>query len=419
MSRFIITRNTIDGIRFRGKNINLLCLAYLLLWTLVPAFSVITNRGVFRILFAVILFCWILTAVQNLPQNVVIKSTILFGSFAIIAIVYWAVGYGDLGFYDLVNYLLLFGFSLNSMLYSKINSKRLDSMILKYSMVLLSLTVLTTTVALQTNSNAARLLTSSQTDEGATMLLRSQNVGAFDFIYGLVIVFPALIAMLKNGRKKLMKVYACILIMGVFTCVIKSNFTTALLLMFMGFLLPYIFNGSKNTGVKLCMFILIAAVAPLSLPYFLRFVYNRTTSILAKEKIKGLLLFMSGIGGAEDVSSRVTLFKMSLISFLKNPLLGVGGYYRTTTIANVGKHAQFIDDLARYGIIGGIPLLWFIYNSIKKSTAHDRIMSTAFFPSVVIFCVLGFMNPIYNYGVLACFFIIASTLARYVDRGIE
>lgn len=417
MSRFIITRNSIDGSYFKGKNINLLCLFYLLLWTLVPAFSAITNHGIFRVLFAVILIAWILTAIQNIPRYVALKLTIQFGLFGFVLVLYSVIGYGDLGFYDIVNYLLLFGFSLNGVLYNKLNSKKLDSMIVMYSLTLLLLTTVTTMMALQMNPNAARLLTSSQTDQGASIVLRSQNVGAFDFIYGLVIVFPVLVSMLKSKLSKNLKIYCGMLAVVISICVIKSNFTTALLLLFVGFWLPGVFNNSKNMNLKLCTIILIVILVPLLLPCFLRSVYRSTSSILAREKIEGLLLYMNGIGQAEDVSSRVSLFKMSFSSFLKKPLYGVGGYYRTISVANVGKHAQFVDDLARYGILGGAPLLLFVFYSIKNCTTKSKITRSSFFSSIVIFLFLGFMNPIYNYGILTCFFVVSSTLSRYVDRG--
>lgn len=415
MSRLVIQVNSIDGIQFKGKIVNLLCLFYLMLWILVPAFSVIANRGIFRVLFAVIFFLWICTAIQNLPGDVVLTEVALFGIFALVQTLYGFIGYGDIQFYDAVNYYLLFGFAINSMLYSKIDSQKLDLFIIKYSMILLFITIVTTLIALHKNGNVARLLTASQTNADVTEQLRGENIGAFDFIYGLVVLFPVYIIAFAKGEK-VMKVLSSVMTVAILFCVIKSNFTTALLLIFVGIFLPFILNGSKNILVKIFIIVTIAIVVPIALPYFLGLVYAHTTSILAKEKINGLLLFMSGANGAEAVSSRVTLFKLSFKSFLNSPIIGVGGYYRTTTVAYVGKHAQFIDDLARYGMIGATPLLAFLHFSIKKSVSHSTLKESVLFPSIIIFVALGFLNPIYNYGILACFFIISTTMARYIDR---
>ena len=419
-SCFSIARNSIDGIPFKRKIINLMCLFYILIWTLVPAFSVHTNRGMFRILFAIIVFMWILTAFENLPKRLLLNLIMLAGVFFVIMGLYAFLHYGDLGFYDVVNYVLLFGFALNSVLYYKIDSKKLDRRIIVASLFFVAVTSLTTVKGLLTNVNAARMLTSSSTDVNATELLRGQNIGAFDFIYGLVIIFPVLICAFRKTRKKLYKVCVLLMTILIVVCVVRANFTTALLLIFIGFWLPFIFSSEKNVIGKLLIISIIAIVLPILFPLFLKTMYNITTSTLAKEKIMAIFLYMNGSGNAGDVTSRVSLFKLSISSFLHNPIWGVGGYYRTTTASYIGKHAQFIDDLARYGIIGGIPLISFVIYSIKNSIyvkKNGTLFKSSFFPSLIIFCLLGFLNPIYNYGVLVCFFIVATTMARYIDRG--
>lgn len=416
----IISRNSIDGVLFKGKITNLMCLFYLVVWTLVPAFSVNTNSGIFRILFAVILFMWIITAIENLPPKVFFNAVALAGCFFVVMVSYGILHYGDLGFYDVVNYILLFGFAINSILYCRLDNVKLDRIILCFSLIIVLLTIVTTLMGLLTNSDVARLLTSSSTNESAANILRARNIGAFDFIYGLVIIFPVLVSMFRKTRNRFFK--CCIFIMIILTslCVIKSNFTTALILLFIGFWLPFVFSSGKNMVGKLLLIICIAIIASLLFPYFLKLIYSITTSILAKEKIMGILMFLNGTENAGDVTSRVSMFQLSLSNFLSNPIFGVGGYYRITMVLYVGKHAQFIDDLARYGIIGGIPILAFVIYCIKRSILikpDDSLYKSSLFPSIILFCLLGLLNPIYNYGILVSFFIVATTLARYIDRG--
>lgn len=415
----IIYLNAIEGIPFKRKCLNLFCLFYLLLWCLVPAFSIMTNRGVFRILFGLILTVWILTAIENLPKQLFIKVTLLMGGFLCVMGIYGFLGYGDIGFYDIINYVLLFGFALNGILYCKINSEKLDYIIITFAFLCLFLTTTTTLVGLLSNSSAARLLTSSSTNEGATKLLRSQNIGAFDFIYGLVILFPLLITTVMKAKGLVLRLVSFVLAILAVLCIIKSNFTTALLLLFLGACLPFFVLDKKNSIRNVVLVMVVTLLVRFVLPYFLEFVYSITTSILAKEKIAGVLLFMNGGSSANDVSSRVSLFELSLSSFIHNPFFGVGGYYRTTTVAYIGKHSQFVDDFARYGLLGGIPLTSFLFFSIKRCFSAEGtrpILNSPLFPSFVIFCLLGLLNPIYNYGILSSFFIIATTLARFLNR---
>ena len=419
-SRFVISRDSINGIPFKGKIVNLMCMFYMLLWTLVPAFSVITNRGIFRILFAIIFFMWIITAIQNFPKTILFNLIILFGTFFLVLGFYAFLHYGDLNFNNVINYILLFGFAINGVLYCMIDSRKLDRAILCFSLMLIILTSFTTITGLSTNINAARLLTSSSTDENVTAILRAQNIGAFDFIYGLVIIFPVLICAFKKSKKTTFKIGILLATIIIAVCVVKSNFATALLLIFIGFLLSFISLSNKNVTGKLIIIIIIAIATSKLFPAFLKFMYSITTSNMMKEKLTGILSYMNGSENAEDVTSRVSLFKLSLYSFLHNPILGVGGYYRTSTISYIGKHSQFIDDLARYGIIGGFPLISFVIYSIKNSTRtkfDKSILNSSFFPSLLLFFLLGFLNPIYNYGILVCFFIVSTTMSRYIDRG--
>ncbi len=112
------------------------------------------------------------------------------------------------------------------------------------------------------------------------------------------------------------------------------------------------------------------------------------------------------IGGHEDdyakmgyrAMSRLRLYYTSIVSFVDNPIFGVGGYYKTATVANgIGNHSSWLDFLAMYGLVGCIPLmlcfLQIFYRNIKNiyysDTRFVRIILWLFFMGY------GLINPVF------------------------
>lgn len=420
--KFIIHRSYIEGKHFKWKTANLMCLFYLLFWMLVPAFSVRASEFVSKVLFALVALIWIATAIANLPKQVVCKMAVPFGIFFSQMLLYVVIHFGDAGFYSTISYVLLFAFALNAAAYNRVDSRKLDLIILWYVLILLLITTSTTIIGLFQNGNASRLLTSSSTDIGTSVLLKQKNIGSFDLIYGLVIAFPTMSLAIKrrDDVPTGMRIgFFALTILSV-VCIIKSNFTTALLLLFVAAWLPVVFSNRSNIIAKLLLILIVTFLVPILLPYFLNFAAEITTSIYAKQKIENILLVLFGETSLDSISTRFSLFQLSLSSFLSSPVWGVGAYYNTSTVAYIGKHAQFMDDFARYGLLGGIPLMIFLKYSFGMcftGTRKKSLVSCTAFSSIVLLSLLGFMNPVYNYGILVCLFIVAATLSRLIERG--
>jgi O-antigen ligase len=115
----------------------------------------------------------------------------------------------------------------------------------------------------------------------------------------------------------------------------------------------------------------------------------------------------SMVGG---LSSRFNLYVASLDTFFEHPW-GVGPGYTYVDYENgIGYHSQFLDDLARYGILA---LLFYIaffvgyYKLLRKQWSKINLQQIAF-PVVIIYFLFLIFNPGFtspHEGVLLLFLI--------------
>lgn len=403
---------------FKFKKCNLFCALYLTAWNLFPLFSVHTNHGFFRLLYGAIVAIWIITALINLKRETALIFVFLMFLFLLVPLIYLMIGRGDMRPSNLVNYLLLFGFGLNSSLYSELNDDRLDKLIVWASFLVISITCVTTIIGLFKYPDASRLLTSSSTDETTAFFLREKNIGAYDFIYGITICLIPFIFFWKTSKKMAKLVLLPFLVLLII-CVLISRFATAYLLLFISFLLLIIFYKKRRRIWPIVLIALVLLIlAPFLLRFFLQALYNNTNSLLLKEKMQGILNVLDGKENIGETTSRFSLVIRSCKSFITNPFFGVGGYYSTSANNGVGQHCQFIDDFARFGILGGLPLLLFVVFSFAKINYGFRghIINRKVVVPIILFVFLGFLNPIYVYGILTCFYLISPACCRINNR---
>ena len=275
---------------------------------------------------------------------------------------------------------------------------------------------------LQINQDASRLLTSSSTDVNVQHILKMQNVGSFDFIYSIAIFLPVLVSFIIRSKYPILYSKAIIiLIVALYGyTILISNLTTALIMLFIGVLISGISGHGSITISKFLFYCLICAlVTPLLLKVFLIFMEGRIDSIYAQSKIDGILGFLNGGGtqSLDDATSRTDLLKRSIKSFFDNPIFGVGGYYRIAWKSPIGQHSQFIDEFARYGILGGCFLLLTIVRTLRvniRSLKNGKIFNNPQIMAVMLFGVLGFMNPVFVYSIMIVTFIISPALSRLI-----
>lgn len=221
--------------------------------------------------------------------------------------------------------------------------------------------------------------------------------GGFDFIYGLVLVYVTLLIVLTNGFDKIKpfgRITIIFLLVLMALTIIVSAYSTAFILI----LFSTIFIAPKKVSTKFILLSLVVFcvyVIPVPLTNWfksLSFIPELTTS-----RISDIILSFTGQGSTAyitDDGQRLDRVFWSLKAFIANPLLGLFGENGTETL---GYHTEWIEQLARYGIITAAFNIGFWCTTFKRmeimsrhsSIAHKCVVST-----FIIYFLLGFLNPI-------------------------
>ena len=120
---------------------------------------------------------------------------------------------------------------------------------------------------------------------------------------------------------------------------------------------------------------------------------------LTSSRLNELILSVSGQGSSAyitDDGQRMDRIVWSLKVFFENPIWG--GYVGDTELS-FGYHTEWIDQLAKYGLITTIfnAAFWmFTYKKISKNSImnDDRESYKCFKNTFIMFVILGFLDPI-------------------------
>lgn len=419
-------KDRIDGMRV-DIFLNICTFTYICAWVLVPAFRNMTNSGGFVLVFLGVIISWLLSSLSisysSYKKNAYILLAI--SPYFIFIFLYYVIGFGDMKLNDCVNLLLIIIFFLIGSFYNDLNNAKIDKVILRIILTFFFVTAITSIYNLNIDGNVARYLTTESLSGSEHSFLRSRNIGAFDFIYGTLFLLPGLIILYKStirnrnhGIAKF-KILLLICILIITILIIKSNFMIALfflIIAYMLFLMP--------TQLSLTKQIVIISIGAIIVYFFLKSiivfiatqVIQNTTSILTQLKMQSIINFFYGSEDVNSVSSRVGLYATSINAFLSSPLTGVGAYFHSYTV--VGNHSQFVDDLARFGFVGGSAILitlHFIRKRLMQNIGH-RSLKNAFIYSWFFFLAQGFLNLIYGYAIIFIMFIVLPLCMRVAQR---
>jgi hypothetical protein len=383
-------------------------------WAIMPIIGAYQSSILFQIPFLGIMATWIVTGLLNMTKSSEIKCLSRMIPFMVVMYLYVFIGFGNLNIPTSFDYVLLFAFLVNGVYYIECPDSRFNKRIMWFALILLVITSITTIAVLLVDENASRALTSSSSEDGLKLFYKKLNVGSFRFVYGLVIIIPMIIYYLR-AKSNLFEKVILLLITALFVYVVLlSNFTTALILLFLDFCIILItcLNLKSKVSFFYLTFIVILFI-PFFLSFFLDFMIGMTDSIYSQGKLTGIMDVIHGEGSYDDTTSRGQLFITSLKSFLGSPIWGVGALYSQADYQIVGQHAQFVDDLARYGLIGFIPLMSFVLFGLKKIyfAFNERFFfNRKVLGPILIYVALGFLDPIYNEGMLASIFIVVPVI---------
>lgn len=328
--------------------------------------------------------------------------------------VFYVTGYGR-GLEDhLFNYarfgftILLFNYYLEANDYKAI--RRLTF----FSIGCIVFTCIITLNTLFVNPMAARVLATGR--EELTQGLTGIGIGSYGFIYGLVFVAIALFGSLKSGLIRKRKIiFAVLLALFVFT-IFKASFMFAILILTITSVL-LLLNVKSTPNFIIVTLVLLGLFFILSPAIHNVFVFLGDTVKSEALSMRfyefAYLLKYGNVEGTINAAARLDLYALSFKSFLSSPIIGIGWHYGYgTSVFGIGGHSAFLDELARYGILGSgflfvalISNAKFVYRRFK-----DSKQKMVYYCSMSAFFILGMINTL--------LFVPVAIMAYFVVPGI-
>lgn len=273
--------------------------------------------------------------------------------------------------------------------------------------ILIGITCVTTSFALLKSPEISRVLaTISSSDSELLIRYNYLNVGGYTFVYSILTLIPVYYYLIRKNKLNVL------FIILLFITILLSQYTIAFLLalVIIG-LLIFIYNDKK----RLLSVILIALfLVSLSIftPFILAILIDLSEHMNSQFMIERLQQALDIYNGEIRIfeNERLSLYFMSIKTFLNNPFLG-----SLFTNNGVGQHSFVLDTMGKYGIIG-ISYLYMYYRilyvntvgkiKVKKARSYLKL-------SFVIFIIIGILNP---YSSLATIGFILPLLISSVDK---
>lgn len=258
-----------------------------------------------------------------------------------------------------------------------------------------------TWIELNDNPTLARLLASVDSDTEDLMAYRMDNLGGFGFSYGVMFVS---IALGFSFNRIKVDVFTLVALIIVTAYIIKTQYLTAMLIVFITFIITMLHNKSTHNKrkdiVKAVQIVLLIAFA-IALPPLLRYfatLFGESPDIA--NKLVQLADFLSGQADSNQQAGglygRFFVYQESYDLFLQSPLFG--NDLRFTT--DPGGHSTILDLAAKTGIIGVIiygfiiRCVWRLMQEAFMNYGCEDKYATAYI--MIPYLVLSLLNPTLN-----------------------
>lgn len=266
----------------------------------------------------------------------------------------------------------------------------------KYVILITIATCLTTIAGTYIYDYPCRELATPNNPE-LDLLYKSKNIGGYGFVYYLLLLIPILIKRIRENRSKLdLIALGC----SVF-CIIRSEYTTALLVMFVTFC-AVLFIISDNFLIRAGAVVISIAVLFFSEQILIwAGSFFGGSSYFVEQRIN-MMLDYNATGTADgDMAERQDLYMLSLMSFLSNPLFGGMFSFKT----HVGGHSEILDFLGHSGLFG-LFFLKKLFDTLRLRTPiremnfSNPYTKLMFGVAISIASVNTFLSPELTFGVV-------------------
>ncbi|SDH86993.1 hypothetical protein SAMN04487975_1096 [Planococcus glaciei] len=230
------------------------------------------------------------------------------------------------------------------------------------------------------------------------------GVSGYSIIYSIVIIFPLLIASLKNFKLKL-KLLMITYTIFMMVLIYFSAYTTALIALFIGIILYIILSRSiifKLFFVPLLLILLSIILTPNKIYLILMSLANNISIQLISLRLSQLANLILYNDTSGDSLIRLELYKKSIDAFFQYPLTGITMYNPNFSLSG---HSAFLDILGGTGLLGLLPYLLFIWFSYKISVrnAKTKNIRNGISASYLVFCFIASINTLATSYIIIAF----------------
>ena len=285
-------------------------------------------------------------------------------------------------------YLLFWTPLLIGLLFLENSDKPMKIKIFNVITTLFIIISITTLVGLIIYPSASRDLASSVNTKEIYYLM---NIGGYDFVYSL-----SIFVFVFNYKSKInIKVKRLIISLFILV-VILSQYSTALIILVIGYIIMSLINKRTEVKVLVALGILFLPILMIIIP---KNVYVLIADIINSlglntigQKVLDFSISISQFDFVGTLYARFETLIVSANSFIKHPLFGNifgnGG--------NVGGHSEFLDVLASTGLIGFIILTYTLTKYFNKVDSKMTVKDYRYFKIIkYLALILSIFNPIF------------------------
>ena len=248
------------------------------------------------------------------------------------------------------------------------------------------------------------------------------------FTTALMLFSGVLLSCYLNITHKLLKFgsFMLFLFFTAFNVIIAQRVTNVALSVLMISLL-LLFN-SKRSGGRVVLLLFVIAVlffAMMNIDAVLNYLEQITSSVRIAKRINQIRVYLqsgelSEAGGS--LNTRYNLIMQSLktwSSSFENVVFGVGDHRLNNNL--IGNHSHFIDELARYGLVGMIviiPMMISVIRQVKETAGITHSVRLKRHLSVIlsVFIVRGFLGGIFEATIGIQLFIVIPIVFSLMDQ---
>jgi len=358
-----------------------------------------------RFIFVPVFVLWVLFAFISRPRA--FKDTFISPDIKSYSVYFWLILYATFYFMGymhgaeverLFNHARI-GFSLLFFnYYLETDDMKSVKLLTLFALACIVFTSIATLRGLALNPMAARLLATGR--EELIYAVTGMGIGSFGFAYGLTFVVVAIFGLFRTRLPVKHRIIFTALVALFTYTIFSAAFMMSLLLLFVSVALTLL-NIKSNTHLVatfLVMLMLLFALSPV-VSSVLNFLGDTVEHPALSMRFHELAIMSRdfSVDGTLNAEGRWGFVTLSIRTFFSNPILGVGGFYGFATSQHgIGGHSAFLDELAKYGIIGAGFLFVALYSNARF--VYRRLKNSkqkiAYYCSMTAFFILGFINTL-------------------------